>query len=159
MISFLSFLTESEAKIQMILTKQGEKVWQSYTNDNQNVFKFSTGEEVIRELDSWNEKYLQWLVNQYVNDNFSLSDKIRVDTIVDIFDKHRVKFKYSDKIIDLGREIVVYRNREKKNQEKVFELIKLLSKDDAKKYLDTLENFSTIERSTWSSMVRYYESL
>lgn len=121
MIRFKHYLTESEAKIQMITTKQGDKVWRTFMDNHESYqYDYKNGEEIIRQFDNTNEKYTQWFVNEYIKKNFLLKELEEVGANVEKFDKYKAKFKYQDinkySYLELEKEIVLIPNMLSKKQ-------------------------------------------
>lgn len=121
MIRFKTYLIESEAKIQMIAAKQGDKVWRTYMDNHESYqYDYKNGEEIIREFDYNNEKYTQWFVNEYIKKNFLLKELEEVGSKVAMFDKHKAKLQYQDinkySYLELETEILNIPNAMSKKQ-------------------------------------------
>lgn len=99
MKSFIEFFESAifEDKVQMLVTKQGEKALTAYKNDKgANIPDLKTGEDVVTNLSGWTQKYLQWLVTRYTENQFSLEDKSRVVQAMDNFSKYSKKLELKD---------------------------------------------------------------
>lgn len=95
---FNAFLLESQQKIDHLEKTQGTKVLAALQKDRGiNARRdYKTSLEVITELDSWSEKYLQWLVNRYIDGKFSIEDKYRLTSLLERFEKYKSKTKWND---------------------------------------------------------------
>jgi hypothetical protein len=101
MFAFKNFLFENlllEDKIDFILSKQGEKIFKAYEADKGlGKPKLENAEDVLKYMASkFSEKYLQWLVNLYINGQFSLEDHQKINEIITKFEKARPKLEKKD---------------------------------------------------------------
>lgn len=86
-----------EDKVDLLVSKQGEKAFTAYTNDKgSDKPELKDGEAVVRELSGWTQKYLQWLVTRYTENQFSLEDKTRVVDAMGNFSKYSKKLELRD---------------------------------------------------------------
>jgi hypothetical protein len=98
--TFATFLIEQELfedKVEVILSKQGDKLFQAYKDDKGRAKpKLAEPKDVIDELSGISKEYLQWLVTRYINGQFFLEDKPKIEWIVQNFKKYAKKLEFTD---------------------------------------------------------------
>lgn len=129
-----ALLLESEAKIQLINTRQGDKIWGKIKNLPDN--NFMSSEEFIRYVDSINDKYTQWVVNQFLSDKITyMKIKQELGQTIKNFDKYKRvlekkdinRYETFDELVDAvwlahtsGNDPVSKREQEKLEKDKFF---------------------------------------
>lgn len=89
-----ALILESEAKVNAINQKQGDKVWSMYQNDiddpnYRGEVDFNNSHQLITWIDRINDKYTQWVVNMYVNGNITLDQIESIGEIYKQFEKYK----------------------------------------------------------------------
>lgn len=94
-LTFIEFLMED--KIEYITKNQGDKLLAAYKKDKgTSKPKVKDAKDIVDALNKFNSKFLQWLVNQYLKNEFSLEDKARIDDDLTKFQKVKAKLDIKD---------------------------------------------------------------
>jgi hypothetical protein len=98
--TFVTYLIEQEIfedKVDVILSKQGDKIFDAYKADKgASKPKCKDAKDVIDHLSEISKEYLQWLVTRYCAGQFYLEDKGKLEFVTQNFKKVAKKLEFND---------------------------------------------------------------